>query len=159
VFGDDFAYLQLQAEETALTVEQVVVSMIRKARKAYERPERPQELPGFAAPNPMYEAAAEAAREAEAQRQREIAEKRARLQAELAELDGGTELPNLPEFDERLLRGPEPIFDNAVAAVIPPPRNNGPGSITAPAGVSRELRGGDRIGDPMGNIVRRNFGH
>ena len=161
---DDWAFLELQSEETALSKEQVVAMLIRKARKAYENPV-PQAYKDVQITAISQE---EMDRAFEAQRQREIAEKRRELQAQLAALDGGSietfDLdPNRPdEFDESLIPRDPPtqmIEHHSHGTVIAPPRNNGVGSLTAPAGIRADLRGGDRIGDPMGNIVRRNFRH
>lgn len=174
---DDWAFLELQAEEMALDPTRVVAMLVRKARKAYERPAT--SLAGFVkdahpdeAGQRLKEAEEAAKREAEEQRRRAIAEKKARLLAEIAELEDATQyvsparepdvqqdMPSLPEFDESLLREPDRPIERAVQTIIAPPRNNGPGSITAPAGVRRDLRGGDVIGDPNMNIIRRNFKH
>lgn len=168
VFGDDFAFLELQAEETGLAPEQVVAMLIRKARKAYEKP------PVEPAPDAEHVAKMQELAERERQRRAEIEEKRAQLQAQLAALDDPSlsqqiyaddapeiglamDLPSLPEFDESLLRQPEPDLLRTITMAIP--SSAAPGSLTGPVGVRRDLRGGDIMGDPKMNIIRRNYRH
>lgn len=187
VSDDDWAFLELQAEESALEPAQVVAMLIRKARKAYEKP-APESI--FRSPDEMarIQAAAdrgrieEETRRANEEFERARAEKRAKLQRELAELEDATQyappardLPegmtqgvvattvydnkgdmfSLPEFDESLLRQPEP--DPIRSAIIP--SSAAPGTLTGPVGVRRDLRGGDVMGDHRGNVLRRNFKH
>lgn len=190
---DDYAYLELEAEETGLDPAAVVTMLVRKARKASEKPEGVSALVAdvqrAAAAKPDEERRRmdvlveierkRMAREAEEQRQREVAEKKARLLAELAALAPPTEAeidkavasadawmkgsmfdPNRPdEFDESQLPR-EPVLEHhAHGVVIAPPRNAGVGSLTAPAGIRSDLQRGHVIGDPQGNIIRQNFGH
>ena len=156
---DDYAYLELESEELAISPTAVVAMLVRKARKASERPA----LNIDEAVRLADEVAAK-----EAARQRAIAEKKARLLAELESLEDGEadvaaeaqESLSLPEFNEALLREPE--LDPIARAVSVAPRRNttSVGSMTAPVGLRPDLAGGnDVMGDAAGNIVRRNFRH
>lgn len=169
VLDDDYAYLELESEELGISPTAVVAMLVRKARKASERPVAGVDVWEAAERKRLDEAEAEAKEaksRAEQERQRAIEAKRAKLQAELAALDmkhldelEPDSTPSLPEFDESLLV-PEPVAERAISrAVAPRPNTTTVGSMTAPVGLRNDLKGGDVIGDPMGNIVRRNFGH
>lgn len=168
IHPDDLAYLELQAEETGLTPELVVVQMIRKARKAYEKPtftwpDVPTIPTDFHAEYDVEEfrrkAEERARQEADDRRVRALQEKRAKLEAELAALE---DVP-ADEFDESTLPRDYDLPGQMVSLAdwnkAPPPPSGPPGSLTAPAGVSPQLQSGQIMGDAKGNIVRQNFKH
>lgn len=164
VSDEDVAWLEEQGEENGLDPEQVVRMMVRRARRAGIADLSGS--PGVSAELARRQSE-EAARAAEEKRLREIAERRAALQAELAALDGATVVKQgepADEFDESLLSDPIPQSGVAeylrdVAHLPPAPHGGPPGTLTRPAGVNRYLERGVVVGDAHGNVVRQNFGH
>lgn len=154
-------WLKAQEEETGNDASATIRFLLSQAMKGPVAPT----FPTFANPPPdpheemrRQHELQEAARK-EAERQAKIAAKRRELEAlERGEDPDAIDDENPENYGEA---DPDPFdpFDEGTLAEAPSqPTPKGPAfSVTRPAGMRADLRGGAVVGDAKGNIIRENF--